>query len=84
MTCQASIEAGLNKDSIWRVWCRHGGHMAASLCRLTAPIHLRTPNLNTRVKNLKVFFPVNVGSCSHCQTLVRLCRTHNMSICHRQ
>lgn len=29
MTCRVSIETGLNKASIWRLWCRHGGHMAA-------------------------------------------------------
>lgn len=60
MTCQVSIEAGLNKASIWRVWCRREGLVAASSCRLTALIHPATPNFITRVKNLKGFgfFPL--------------------------
>lgn len=54
MTCRVSIETGLNKASIWRLWCRH---MAAH----------RTRHLFTLSHESLKFFPLHVTSCSHSQ-----------------
>lgn len=60
MTCRVSIETGLNKASIWRLWCRHGGHMAAR----------RTHRLLALSHDTLKFSPLNVTSCSHSHKLV--------------
>lgn len=54
MTCRVSSETGLNKASIWSLWCRH---MAVHRTR-------RLPALShTTLK----FYPLHVASCSHSQ-----------------